>query len=394
MLRPKLILIAAVFLIAISVGFLTACGAPTLAPPDGALPTCPPTCTGFCRANGQCTCDGMACQREGGEIPPPDASIIDALGSGSGSSSGSNTLRIATGTSGTPLLAFDFGNEEVGSASPALALTVINDTPSVSNVLIATLTGPNVDQFTIDAASDCLAGIELAPGASCGLRVRLSPGNPGTDLATLTIDAGIVVGRASLQVTGVGVAGPDLDTTPASFDFGPSDLGVEIQQTMRVDNSGGDVIVQSVAISNPIGTGFAIASTTCAGVLAAGASCDVVVAYTPTAFGQSSGALTIQTDRGPYAIGANWVMGAGAARLTVKVTGQGEVTSDGGGIPDLDCRSPRVGDCSGLFLGPDHVLTASSGALLDWGVPGCGKAATCAVTLSATPMIVQANFAP
>ncbi len=160
---------------------------------------------------------------------------------------------------------------------------------------------------------------------------------------------------------------------------------------MRVDNSGEALVIQSVAVSNPIGSGFSVSSTTCSGALAAGASCDVVVAYTPKAFGQDSGALDIETDHGPYPIGANWVMGAGAARLTVKVAGQGSVTSDGGGVPDIDCGAT----CSGLFLGPDHVLTEStSGTFTGWDIPGCGTAKTCAATLGATPTVVQAGFAP
>ncbi len=207
--------------------------------------------------------------------------------------------------------------------------------------------------------------------------------------------------QSTLGTTGTGVAGPDLDTEPPFFDFGPSELGVEIQQTMTLVNSGGDVTIQSVAVQNPIGSGFSIASTGCAGALTAAARCDIVVAYTPTAFGQSSGALTVQTDRGPYAIGANWLMGDGAARLTVKMTGagQGHVASDGGGVPNVDCGSPGMpgADCTGLFLGPDHVLTESlpnGGKFTGWDVPGCGTATACAVTLGATATVVQAGFAP
>lgn len=45
------------------------CGTMTPPAPDAELPACPMTCTGLCHANGQCTCDGAACQREAGKFP-------------------------------------------------------------------------------------------------------------------------------------------------------------------------------------------------------------------------------------------------------------------------------------------------------------------------------------
>lgn len=43
---------------------LVACDASSPPAPDAALPACPATCTGLCNVSGQCTCDGMTCQRE------------------------------------------------------------------------------------------------------------------------------------------------------------------------------------------------------------------------------------------------------------------------------------------------------------------------------------------
>lgn len=49
---------------AIAMAVLGGCDAATPPAPDAELPVCPTTCTGLCHADGRCTCDGMACQRE------------------------------------------------------------------------------------------------------------------------------------------------------------------------------------------------------------------------------------------------------------------------------------------------------------------------------------------
>lgn len=159
-----------------------------------------------------------------------------------------------------------------------------------------------------------------------------------------------------------------------------------------------DLSITSVAVGNPIGSGFTLASTTCSGQLAAGSACDLVASFTPTAFGQDGGALTVHTDHGPFTIGTNWLEGHGGARLSVTMTGSGAgyVASDGGGVPDIDCGAT----CSGLFTdGPMHTLTESTaGTFGGWGGDGaaCGSAASsCMITLSTMrATVVRADFEP
>lgn len=313
---------------------------------------------------------------------PGDAAPADAPGT---------SLRIGAAGSPAPLAAWDFGVQTIGSASPALALTVQNDTDQVSAALVVT-TDP---AFPLDASSSCAANIQLAPGATCSILVRFKPTASGSAGAALTVDGGPQVGAASLALAGVGVTGPDLDTTPPFVDFGTIEFGTSATRTLVMTNAGDDLVIQQITVDNPIGSGMTLASTTCSGALAHGVSCDLTVKFTPTDFGQDSGALTVTTDRGPYAIGANWLMGRGGARLVVQATGDGTVTSDGGGTPNVDCGTT----CVGLFNnGPDHVLTASTGGtFLGWGGAGagCGSADTCAVKLSTSgPTTVQATFSP
>lgn len=297
-------------------------------------------------------------------------------------------LDIAIGSMG--LTSWDFGNQVVGTRSAGLALTITNDTMQVSAVLAVTAD----PAFPIDAASTCPAGIELAPGASCSILIRFAPASEGASSGTLAVDAGPAVGQASLSLSGLGVPAADLDTSPPFVDFGAVEFGTTATATVALVNSGVDVAIQSIAIGNPIGSGYSLQSTTCGPTLAAGAQCDLVVAFTPTAFGQDSADLTIVTDHGNYAQPANWLLGEGGARLTIVRSGTGVVQSDGGGVPGIDCGT----DCTSLFVTSlDHQLTASTSGAIAWGGGGtaCGSAATCDVTLSTTgPTTVVATFTP
>jgi hypothetical protein len=325
-------------------------------------------------------------------LPDADPSPIDAGNSDTGSAGVAPDILISGG--GSALTAWDFGPEEAGSASTALALTVTNETGQTSTALVVA----SPAAFPLDASSSCAQNIELAPGADCSILIRFDPASVGEVSGALSIDGGSTVGSASLALSGSGVAAPDLDTTPSFFDFGVVEFGSAAQTTLSIQNSGPDLVIDSIAIGNPIGAGFSLASTTCMGALAAGSACDIVAQFQPTAFGQNGANLTVQTDHGPYVIGTNWLMGYGGARLTVTMAGSGAgyVASDGGGVPDIDCGTT----CSGLFTdGPNHTLTESTADQFNgWGGDGsaCGSASsTCAVTLSTgKATIVQATFSP
>jgi len=324
----------------------------------------------------------------------PDAGAGSTRDGASDAGSDRATSDILISGGGSALTAWDFGPEEAGSASTALALTVTNETGQTSTALVVA----SPATFPMDASSSCAQNIELAPGADCSILIRFDPAAVGEVSGALTIDGGTTVGSASLALSGSGVAAPDLDTTPPFFDFGVVEFGSAAQTTLSVQNSGTDLVIDSIAIGNPIGAGFSVASTTCGGQLSAGSACNIVAQFTPTEFGQNGANLTVQTDHGPYVIGINWLSGYGGARLTVTMAGSGAgyVASDGGGVPDIDCGTT----CSGLFTdGPNHTLTESTADQFSgWRGDGsaCGSAnSTCAVTLSTSKAtIVQATFSP
>ena len=276
---------------------------------------------------------------------PPMSRVTAPDGGGSpdaGDAGVTPTLRIDVG-GGSALTAWDFGPEEIGSASPALALTVTNTTDQPSAVL--TVTSP--DPFPLDGSSSCAQRIELAPGASCSILIRFDPTVNGAVDGTLAIDGGAVVGSATLALTGSGTSAPDLDTAPPFFDFGVVEFGTTAQTTLSLRNGGDDLVINSVTIGNPIGSGFQVTSTTCGGLLAAGSACDIVAQFTPTAFGQDGSDLTIQTDHGPYTVGTNWLLGHGGGAADRDLSRFARVTSrPTAGVFPTSTAAPRAPGCS------------------------------------------------
>jgi hypothetical protein len=303
---------------------------------------------------------------------------------------------IAITDSTGPLIAWDFGLLQVDALSPALVLTVENDTSTVSNVLQVGFSGGDSTQFTLDAGTDCLGQVQLAPGASCSVRPRFAPTASGAKTTTLTINGG-VAGSASILLSGTGAPQAILSTQPSSFSFDVIEFGHPTTETFTLVNGGVDVMVQSISVGGSISGGaFSVTSTTCVGALASSASCDVVVEFNPAAFGELYGNLTVMTDHGPYQVG-DWVTGWGGARLTVQTTGTGYVYSDSG-YPNIDCGNNGdyiATDCSGLFITPNTAL-AASGSFLGWGgaCSSSGTDASCLLTLPTTETVATATFSP
>lgn len=321
--------------------------------------------------------------------------LIFAMSGCTGSMGPTNgTDSIAIQTANGSLTSWDFGSVAVGSQSIGLSLTIVNDTPSATGVVVANLGGSNATQFILDpSGTTCNDQIVLAPGASCNVLVRFAPNGPASMSASLNVAAN-PGGTTGLTLTGIGVAPaqlPMLVLSPAQHDFGVIEFGMPTTQTFQITNAGStDADFTDFSLDQTIGTGFSIVSTSCGGLLAANASCDLTIKFDPTTFGQNGASLKMTTTAGVITQGSNWVLGYGAGRLTVVKNGNGSVTSDGGGNPNIDCGTT----CSGLFISPDnHTLTATTaGAFAGWSVPGCGSSDTCVMSVGITPTVVTATF--
>jgi hypothetical protein len=156
------------------------------------------------------------------------------------------------------------------------------------------------------ATGNC--GATLAAGASCSIVVTFSPSSATTSPATLTLgyNDGVTTQSATRPLTGTGAAAAALSISDGpTYDFGLRANGASVTHTFTVTNNGG-VAATSVAGNLP-GAPFSYPGVSfpgggnCGTTLAAGTSCTVVVAFSPTVSGPASAALTVMYNDGAVA---------------------------------------------------------------------------------------------
>jgi hypothetical protein len=191
-------------------------------------------------------------------------------------------------------LGINYGSHQLGVVSKPQTVTVTNSGTSTIKIASLTFTGNQASDYA--ATSHCGSGIK--PGASCTISVVFTAGGAGGRSGTLNVNyAPGVPTTQYVELTGYGL------TTKASFS--PSTLAFGFQvigttsapMTSNLENTG----VQSLTI-----TGFTVSgpygyTTNCGSTLAAHASCQVFVTFTPTEVG-GYGTLTASTDAGQIAL--------------------------------------------------------------------------------------------
>jgi hypothetical protein len=189
----------------------------------------------------------------------------------------------------TPSL--DFGTIDPGSTSPPQTATVKNTSAVPINIgAVAPPAGP----FAI-TANTC--GGPLKPGASCVITLVFSPTVGGGANSSLPVSGDGLsvsvslsgVGRQTLPIPG------SLKIKPTAANYGGAIVGTPLgAKKFVVTNPGqSDVTIGAVGLSGTGADQFAIASNTCAGVLAAGASCNISVSAIVTRAGAMTATLGV-----------------------------------------------------------------------------------------------------
>lgn len=96
---------------------------------------------------------------------------------------------------------FDFGSQAKGSKSSARNFVVANDGSTPVALGSAAIVGANLDQFLL--AGDECAGVTLAPGQECLVRIRFAPATVGAKTATLRVASD--AGAFTSSLSGLGV---------------------------------------------------------------------------------------------------------------------------------------------------------------------------------------------
>ncbi len=227
-----------------------------------------------------------------------------------------------------------FDPQPVNTTSAAKSVTVTNTSASAATIVAF---GVDNDQFT---AQSHTCGTSLAPGATCMVNVVFNPFNTGDTSGTL-FAAGPVSG-ISIPVGGIGTSAqpagmysmvpgmvpayPGLANTANIRELSWGNQAVGTSRTLSVVlKSIGSVPlnITSITIDQPQ---FTLSGTCTGGVqsVPAGGSCTMSVTYTPTAPGNNTANLTVNS---------NTTLGP-AGRINLALMGVGETAAtDGSLIP-------------------------------------------------------------
>ncbi|HEY6444926.1 MAG TPA: choice-of-anchor D domain-containing protein [Acidobacteriaceae bacterium] len=183
----------------------------------------------------------------------------------------------------------DFGSVTVNATSAVSPVTVTN-TGGYPIIDLAALVTPG---FSI-ASNSCPPTLALA--SSCQIGIDFAPASSGSLTGALTLTASNLSTSTVVALTGTGLAPGNIVLTPVSVSFPATLIGsTAAAQSVTVQNTGGS----PVALSSESATGdFAISSNTCGTSLAAQATCQVAILFTPSTCGARAGTLSIADSLG------------------------------------------------------------------------------------------------
>jgi hypothetical protein len=220
---------------------------------------------------------------------------IVAVYSGSSTFDPSTSATVKVTISAAPVVSLTpssvtFPSTIVGTVGNDHVVTLTNSGSSPLSIISIGLKGTQANSF-IDI-SGC--GASIAVGKSCAIYVGFSPKKAGSLTATLSVVDNAAESPQTVTLTGTGVAAPALTVAPAALVFPATPVGASSEgQLVTLTNPGtAPVAITSIALigSDP---GDFVTLNNCGADLAAGASCTVFVAFTPTVTGARAATLSV-----------------------------------------------------------------------------------------------------
>jgi hypothetical protein len=188
----------------------------------------------------------------------------------------------------------------VGGSSGPQTVTVTNTGDGVLTVRAIVINGTAAGDY--QQSNDCLR--TLQPGASCTAAVTFSPHGYGLRAASLTLYDDGPGGSQSIALRGTGTAARPL-LSSGFLNFGGDSVGnPTAPQSVVLFNAGNGTL--SIGAIKLVGGDYSMSSS-CAGTLAAGASCSITVTFLPQGTGARSGIVTITDNAGTQRISLSGV---------------------------------------------------------------------------------------
>ncbi|MDR3763337.1 MAG: choice-of-anchor D domain-containing protein [Acidobacteriota bacterium] len=208
-----------------------------------------------------------------------------------------------------------FGSVNVGQTS-SKSVTLSNTGGSSVTISAVSVSGAGV------GVSGLTTPLTLAASASAAFTVSLAPSAAGSISGTVTLTNNSATTSFQIPVTGTGVATAAASLSPSSLTFSSLSLNTtSAAQSVTLTNSGSGTLT----ISSITASGDFAQSNTCGASLAAGASCNIAVTFTPISSGTLTGTLTV-TDNASGSPQSAALTGTGTATAEVQVTWDASVS--------------------------------------------------------------------
>jgi hypothetical protein len=212
-----------------------------------------------------------------------------------------------------------FGSVTAGTTSAPASLALSNTGNASLNVGSISIVGANPADFAV--SNTC--GATLAASSSCTINVTFTPASASTFTASVQVadDATGSPQVSTLTGTGTPPPAPVATFAPTSVAFASQTTGTtSAATTVTLTNSGNAALtITGITIAGTNATDFAMTTGTnsCGGSLAAGATCNIYVTFSPASTASFSAALTVADN-------------AAGSPQTVALTGSGVAPADFG----------------------------------------------------------------
>lgn len=277
----------------------------------------------------------------------------------------------------------NFADQTAGSTGNAWTATFNNTSDQPVTGVAVSIVGANPADFA--QTNNCPSTVPAH--TTCNIWVIFTPQSVAYFQATLQVVGSAGTQTAFLDGTGTGATAT---LAPNQLNFGsvPQNVTSPAQPATLTNNSGGPLTITGVSITSNSAE-YAITSNGCGATLAAHATCQIWVAYTPHAAGDSTGTLTVNDS----AIGSP---------QTVSLVGVGTSTSVTGFLSpgSINFGNQTVGSTSnawGMTLN-NTSSTAMTGLSIVMGGSNAGdfiQTSNCGATLAANSTCnISVEFRP
>ncbi|HEX8110221.1 MAG TPA: choice-of-anchor D domain-containing protein, partial [Kofleriaceae bacterium] len=293
-----------------------------------------------------------------------------------------------------------FGTVGTGTTTSTMSCTVTNNGEAPSGALSIVLAGSDPGQFSLAAPSsgDCMPGTtQLAGGSTCTVRVAFDPTTTGAKSARVDV-SGTPGGSGSCTLSGTGVDPAALSPATTSNAFDSVQLGQSGSAfTWTITNTGGvptGTLTRSTSGDTADFTITDSGTEPCTGTLGAGATCSVLITFSPASFANKSLSITLSASPGGMARFTATGSALGTLVLSKAGGGTGTVVSTPAGISCLGGCSTQTAQFSGLSVVTLEAKGLPGSYFQGWAGACSGTRRFCTLSIDQATQTVTANFVP